>query len=116
MKGVKGQTELLVRERCVKSFLDVIVASVLAERPSWGYDIIAQIHGKLHVLLSPGTVYPVLHSMEARGLVSRRREGRRETFYLTERGANWFAEVLEASRREHADFLQNYLQRILDKI
>jgi len=36
----------VVRERCVKSFLDVIIASMLMEKASWGYEIIANIHEK----------------------------------------------------------------------
>ena len=89
-----------VRERCVKSFLDVIIASILANKPSWGYEIIANIHEKLHILLSPGAIYPVLYSMERKGLIVKHNgDGVRKRFYeITEEGRRWLREMLSASR------------------
>ncbi len=88
-----------VRERCVKSFLDVIIASMLMEKPSWGYEIIANIHEKLHILLSPGAIYPILYSMEKKGLI-RKHNGARKRFYaITKKGQKWLNEMLEASKQ-----------------
>jgi len=94
----------VVRERCVKSFLDVIIASMLMEKASWGYEIIANIHEKLHILLSPGPVYQVLYSMEKQGLIQSVKDeenGRRRFYHLTEKGLKWCKEMLKASRQAY---------------
>ncbi len=93
-----------VRERCVKSFLDVIIASILMEKASWGYEIIANIHEKLHILLSPGPVYQVLYSMERQGLIQSVKDegnGRRRFYSLTDKGMKWCREMLKASRQAY---------------
>ena len=87
-----------VRERCVKTFLDVIVASILTERASWGYEIIANIHDELHMLFSPGAIYPILYSMEKQGLIRKNGQSRKMLFSLTRQGEQWLSEMLGASK------------------
>jgi len=99
-----------VRERCIKSFLDVMIAYILSEKPSWDYEIIAKIYGRLHILLSPGAVYPLLHNMEKKGLIRKERRERREIYSLTEEGKKWLKQMLEATSYERMVFLQRYLQ------
>ena len=101
-----------VRERCIKSFLDVIIGYLLLVKPSWGYEIIAKIYGRLHILLSPGVVYPLLHSMEKRGLVRKERLERKEIYSLTPEGRRWLKQMLEATNYENIEFLNRYLQAI----
>jgi len=98
-----------VRERCIKSFLDVIIAYLLAEKPSWGYEVIAKIYDRLQILLSPGVVYPLLHNMEKKGLVERRRLERKEVYRLTSQGRQWLREMLDAVAYENLEFLYRYL-------
>jgi DNA-binding PadR family transcriptional regulator len=76
-----------IQEHLVKSFLDIIVLSMLRQNSSHGYALIADIHKKFDVLLSPGTLYPLLYSMEKKGLISIEQEGRRKNYLLTEKGA-----------------------------
>lgn len=87
-----------IRERCVKSFLDVIIGIILRDKASWGYDIIANIHDKAHILLSPGVVYPVLYSMEKGGLIRREKDYRRRVYVLTDEGTQWLNQMLSASK------------------
>ena len=108
-----------VRERCVKSFLDVIIASMLMEKPSWGYEIIANIHEKLHILLSPGPVYQVLYSMERAGLIQSTKDegnGRRRFYFLTEKGKRWCKEMLKASKQAYDLIAFFELRRELEQI
>ena len=69
-----------VKKRILRGFLDVVIACLLAEKPSWGYEIISEIHNKFHILLSPGNIYPVLHSLERNGYI-RSYEKHRRRFY-----------------------------------
>lgn len=54
--------------RLVKAFLDVLVLSGLRNRAMSGYDVIAFIHSKFNLLVSSGTVYFLLYSLERDGL------------------------------------------------
>ena len=74
------------------------------EKASWGYEIIANIHEKLHILLSPGPVYQVLYSMERQGLIQSVKDegnGRRRFYSLTDKGMKWCREMLKASRQAY---------------
>lgn len=56
-------------EKCIKSNLEIIVLSMLMERPMCGYDLIKDIFEKYNVFLSQGTVYPLLYSLKDDGLI-----------------------------------------------
>jgi PadR family transcriptional regulator PadR len=57
-------------EKIVKTILDLIVLRLLKERPRWGYEINIAIKDKFNVYLSAGTLYPLLHALDNKGLVS----------------------------------------------
>ena len=78
------------RERIVKNILDLIILKLLDEKPRWGYEINMEVKDRFHVYLSAGTLYPLLHSLEDRGLIvgvwdTGKGKGRR-TYKITERG------------------------------
>jgi len=56
-------------ERFVKEYLDIVVLSLIAGKPMCGTDILDIIHRNFNVLLSPGTVYPLLHRLKKEGLL-----------------------------------------------
>ncbi len=58
------------RERIVKNILDLIILKFLDEKSRWGYEINMEIKDKFQVYLSAGTLYPLLHSLEDKGLVT----------------------------------------------
>lgn len=51
-------------QRAVKSELRTIVLALLLREPMHGTEIINKIHERFGVLLSPGTIYPLLHQLE----------------------------------------------------
>ena len=61
-------------------------------------------------MLSPGVVYPLLHSMEKKGLVKKERLERKEIYSLTEEGKKWLKQMLDASSYENVEFLHRYIQ------
>ncbi len=65
-----------VKDHLVKSFLDLIVLSILKREPTHGYGIMEMIYKQYDVLLSPGTLYPLLYSLEREGMISIEKEGR----------------------------------------
>lgn len=58
-------------ERHVKGELEPIVLALLANRPMHGIEIIKAVHKNFGVLLSPGTIYPLLHKLEKDGLLKK---------------------------------------------
>jgi transcriptional regulator len=79
--------------------LDMIVLAALAASPAHGYAVIEEIKRRSGDAfnLPEGTVYPVLHRLEAAGLLSSRwqtaESGRRRRVYaLTKRGSRALAD------------------------
>jgi DNA-binding PadR family transcriptional regulator len=60
-----------IHERFVKSFLDIIILTHLnsPNRSVGGYDILKLVQKKFGLLLSAGSVYSLLYSMERDGLI-----------------------------------------------
>ncbi|MFH1774932.1 MAG: helix-turn-helix transcriptional regulator [Methanobacteriota archaeon] len=56
-------------ERFVKEYLDMVVLALIVRKPVCGMDIINIVHKNFNVLLSPGTIYPLLHELEENGLL-----------------------------------------------
>ena len=78
---------------------DLIVLDVLRDGPSYGYGIVKRIseQSKHTIRWHEGTLYPVLHRLEKRGLLTsewkRPRSGRQRRYYrLTARGQRLWRE------------------------
>ncbi len=56
-------------ERIVKNHLDIILLSKLIEKSMCGYDLIKEIYAQYNVLISQGTVYPLLYSLKEVGIL-----------------------------------------------
>lgn len=75
-------------ERFVKRHLETIVLALLQRNQICGYDIIRSIYQRYHTFLSQGTVYPLLYSLESKGLleVVKSDSPRSKVYALTEEG------------------------------
>jgi len=82
------ESEILdqTHKRIVKNFLDMVILMELRKRSMSGYDIIAFIHNKFHMLMSSGTVYSHLYFLERNGLIKDKWAQRRRVYTLTEQG------------------------------
>ncbi len=67
-------------ERFVREYLDMVVLALIASKPMCGTDIIDVVHKNFNVLLSPGTIYPLLHELEERGLLECEYEIKRKIY------------------------------------
>jgi len=72
-KSLEVKNQILNRDRqvedIVKNHLEIIILSMLSERPMCGYDLIKEIFAKYNVFLSQGTVYPFLYSLKEEGIL-----------------------------------------------
>lgn len=57
-------------EQSVKKSLDYVVLSLLVQTPMCGFDVIKTIVQRFNVLISQGTVYPILYSLQAKGYLT----------------------------------------------
>ena len=87
-----------MHRRVVKSFMD---ATVLAElknsHPMSGHDTIGYIHDRFHILVSSGTIYSLLYSMERDGLIDGRWAKRKRVYALTAKGNRKIEAILNAN-------------------
>ena len=97
-----------LRKRTIKNFLDIYILGQLQENPLSGYDIIGIVHSRFDVLVSSGTIYAVLYSMERDGLIKGICEQRKRVYELTENGEKAI-QVLGQANGE----IQNCLKSVL---
>ena len=103
MLGSKILKEM--RRRMVKDFLDIIILAELRNTNSiGGYDIMDFIQRKFGFLVSPGTVYSMLYSMERKGLIKCAGTQAKRVYALTEKGAEKIIALLN-SKEEIQRFL-----------
>ena len=98
VNGEKSEAKIIkkMHERVIKSFLDTIIMSELQNGPISGYDVISYIHNKFGFLVSSGTVYSLLYSLERSGLVEGIWIERKRVYKLTEKGAKTIETILSA--------------------
>lgn len=58
-----------IKENIIKSHLEIIVLSMLAEMSLSGYDLIKEIFARYNVFLSQGTVYSLLYCLKDEGII-----------------------------------------------
>lgn len=75
-----------IRHKCIRGFIDIMTLVLLANRPMCGYEIIENIYERARVLLSPGTVYPLLDSLQRKGLVESKTESKKKIYKITSSG------------------------------
>jgi len=97
-----------LRRKTLKSFMDILILSELKIDSLSGYDIIGLIHKKFGILISSGTVYSLLYSMERNGLIKGVWNQRKRVYMLTEKGEQ-NTKVITNANEEIQNFLRNML-------
>lgn len=94
--------------RFKRGILKYVLLALLAEQSRHGYDLIRELRRKGWPG-GPGSIYPLLASLEAEGLIVGRDEGDRRTYDVTEKGRErlkehgaHFGEFFEDDRGEDA--------------
>ena len=76
-----------IRRRIVKNFLDIIFLAELKKvQPQSAYALMNLVHRKFGFLISAGTVYALLYSMERKELVIGERTENKRIYRLTQKG------------------------------
>lgn len=96
-------------EKMVKKNLETIILTLVQREPICGTDIMKTIHLEFNVLLSPGTIYPLLQSMEEKGLLAFEKIGKAKT-YAPANDAELRIKNLLNERIQAHQLLNQYLQ------
>jgi len=101
-----------IKGKCVKNALNLIVLAILQDRP-WGlsgYDFIGLIHNFFDIMVSPGTLYPVLFSLQKQGLVHVEFRGKRRVYYPALKGKKKVEPLIDCfidANNQLNEFLRN---------
>jgi DNA-binding PadR family transcriptional regulator len=101
-KGLGGHVETAnfskkMRRRIVRNFLDVLILAEMRKGSLSGYDVMTFVHDRFRFLVSSGTIYSVLYSLERNGLISGASVQRKRVYRLTDKGKATIREVMNAS-------------------
>jgi len=108
---VNGQVIKEMQGRIVKNFMDILIMTELRDSPMSGYDAISFIHKKFRLLVSSGTVYSLLYSLERDGLIEGKFNNRKRVYVLTEKGEETVQAIQEASEQIQT-FMSNLFKRL----
>ena len=97
-----------IHERIIKNFMDIIIMTELRNGSLSGYDFISYIHNKFNLLVSSGTVYSLLYSLERNELIEGIWEERKRVYKLTPKGEKTINTMLSAS-----DKIKGFMANIL---
>ena len=103
-----------LRERLIKAFLDIIILAHLNGSSLSGYDIINIINKKFGILLSPGSIYSMLYSLERKNLIAGTLNKKRRTYTLTDEGKERMRKIL-GNAQEIAEYLVFILTKSHEK-
>ena len=95
-----------VRLSLLRRFIDLIVLEELKKCEMSGYDLVFRLHTKYDLLVSPGTVYALLYSLERQGLIKGKVEERKRVYELTNSGLE-SASLLKRECKAATLFLAN---------
>ena len=96
-----------LRKRVIQNFMDILVLTEMKRGSLSGYDVIALLHQKFGLLLSSGTIYSLLYSLEREGLIKGVWNQRKRIYQLTEKGEQNMKVITKAN-----DEIQNFLKHI----
>jgi DNA-binding PadR family transcriptional regulator len=99
-----------IHRSMIKNFLDMLILAKLRNSgPLSGYDMIEFIHKKFGMLVSPGTIYAVLYSMERKELIKGEMTQGKRTYVLTGQGSDAISAILKLQEE-----IQGFLRMILN--
>lgn len=95
-----------LRKRVIQNFMDILILTEMKKGSLSGYDVIGIVHGKFGVLMSSGTVYSLLYSLEREGWLRGVWNQRKRVYELTQKGEDHIKLIIKVNE-EVKNFLRN---------
>lgn len=96
-----------LRKRVIQNFMDILILTEMKKSSISGYDVIALLHRKFGILVSSGTVYSLLYSLERDGMIRGIWNQRKRVYELSEKGEQNIKVITKANEE-----IQNFLKNI----
>jgi len=106
---LEARTLKNMHRRIIKNMIDILVLAELRNHTMSGYDVIAFIHSKFGLLVSSGTVYSLLYSLERAGLIEGSWRQTRRVYGITRKGKERIEEILKAN-----DKIKNFASQLVE--
>jgi DNA-binding PadR family transcriptional regulator len=87
--------------------MDILILTEMKKGSLSGYDVIGLVHKKFGILVSSGTVYSLLYSLERDGLIRGVWDHRKRVYELSDRGEQNIEVITKAN-----DAVQNFLRNL----
>ena len=107
---IKSESIKKLKNQIIKSSMDVLILTELRNSSMSGYDAISFIHERFGVLLSSGTVYSHIYSLERNGLVKGHMDEKKRVYSLTEMGEDF----LKDATKTNLDFIESIKDTIIN--
>lgn len=108
-KIAKGYSPREMEIRVIKNFLDVLIlVEMKKQRHLSGYDVTAFLSNKFGGVLSPGTIYATLYSLERKGLILGESDGRKTIYKLTGVGEEIITPMMRDLKFLMTDFVKKF--------
>jgi DNA-binding PadR family transcriptional regulator len=99
-----------IQIRVVKNFLDILILIEMKKQSNLsGYDITSFVNSRFGGILSPGTVYATLYTMERKGLIKGQTDGKKTVYKLTDKGNEVVTVTMKEFNAEMTDFVRKFL-------
>ncbi|MCL5876301.1 MAG: PadR family transcriptional regulator [Candidatus Bathyarchaeota archaeon] len=109
-KYVSGYSPKDIETRVVKCFLDILILIEMKKQSNLsGYDLTSFVNSKFGGILSPGTVYATIYTMERKELIKGESDGRKTVYQLTPKGNQLVTEMLKEFNSHMVEFVGNFL-------
>ena len=95
-------------KRVLKPLLDTAILVFMKDECLSGYDLLKYFNNKFGIMLSPGTVYSTMNSMERDGLMTSELLLRKRLYKLTDKGKRVLDDTLDEVECLH-EFIQSLL-------
>ncbi len=106
---VQGYSPKDIETRVVKNFLDILILVEIKKHGNLsGYDITAFVNERFGGVLSPGTVYATVYSMERKGLIEGMSDGRKTVYKLTDDGEDVMSLMIKSLNQQMISFTQKF--------
>ena len=90
-------------------FLKIRILLLLAKKPSHGYELIKKIQKETGFWKpSPGTLYPLLHSLLKERLVKEKTVGKRKVYSLTEKGKRAVRKIKSTKEKLESRLIETF--------
>ena len=95
-----------LRMKVIKNFMDILILTEIKNTPLSGYDVIGLVHKRYDIVVSSGTIYSLLYSLEREGVIKGVQNQRKRVYELTEKGERDI-EIITKANGQIQSFLRN---------